>query len=118
MPRGSILGLLLFIIYMNDIHNASTKFHAISFADDTNWTSALCSFDVNIDDNCNRMQLSADINKELKNIQVWLEMNKLSRNVTKTKFIIFHHKQRNIENLIPQLKLNEQMIERVTEFNF
>ena len=32
--------------------------------------------------------------------------------------MIFHHKQRNIENLIPQLKLNEQVIERVSEFNF
>ena len=32
--------------------------------------------------------------------------------------MIFHHKQLNIENLIPQLKLNEQNIERVTEFNF
>ena len=32
--------------------------------------------------------------------------------------MIFHHKQRNIENLIPQLNLNEQIIERVTDFNF
>ena len=103
---------------MNDIHNASTEFHAILFADDTNLTSTLCSFDVNIDNNCNRMQLSANVNKELKNIQIWLEINKLSLNVKKTKFMIFHHKQRNIENLIPQLKLNEQFIEQVTEFKF
>ena len=32
--------------------------------------------------------------------------------------MIFHHKQQNIENLIPQLNLNEQIIERVTDFNF
>ena len=51
---------------MNDIPNASTKFHAILFADDTNLISTLCSFDVNIDNNCNKMQLSANINKELK----------------------------------------------------
>ena len=48
---------------------------------------------------------------------MWLEINKLSLNVKRTKLISFHHKQRNIENLIPQLKLNEQMIERVTDFN-
>ena len=101
---------------MNDIHNASSKFHAILFADDTNWTSTLCSFDVNIDSNSNSLQLSTNINKELKNIQIWLEINKLSLNVKKTKFMIFHHKQRNIEHLIPQLNLNEQIIERVTDF--
>ena len=103
---------------MNDIHNASSKFHAISFADDTNLTSTLCSFDVNIDNNCNSLQLSTNINKELKNIQIWLEINKLSLNVKKTKYMIFHHKQRNIENLIPQLNLNEQIIKRVTDFDF
>ena len=54
------------MIYMSDIHNASTKFHAILFADDINLTSTLCSFHVAIDNNCNRMQLSANINKELK----------------------------------------------------
>ena len=32
--------------------------------------------------------------------------------------MIFQHKQRNIENLIPQLNLNEQVIERVTDFDF
>ena len=64
------------------------------------------------------MQLSTNINKELRNIQIWLEINKLSLKVKKTKLMIFHHKQRNIENLIPQLNLNEQIIERVTDFNF
>ena len=32
--------------------------------------------------------------------------------------MIFHHKQLNIEDLIPQLNLNERIIERVTDFNF
>ena len=66
MPQGSIFGPLLYIIYMNDIHNASSKFHAILFADDANLTSTLCSLDVNIDNTCNRLQSSTTINKELK----------------------------------------------------
>ena len=32
--------------------------------------------------------------------------------------MFFHHKQRNIENLNPQLNLNEQIIKRVTDFDF
>ena len=89
VPQGSILGRLLFMIHMNNIHNASSKFHAILFADDTNLTSTLFSFDVNIDNTCNGLQLSTNINKELKNIQIWFEINKLSLNVKKTKFMIF-----------------------------
>ena len=60
---------------MKDIHNASLKFHAIIFADDTNLTSTLCSFDANIDNNCSSLQLSTNINKELKNIQICSETN-------------------------------------------
>ena len=63
-------------------------------------------------------QLSHNINVELNNIQEWLSINKLSLNVKKTKFMIFHYRQRNIDNLILDLQISFEKIERVAEFDF
>ena len=63
-------------------------------------------------------QLSHNINVELNNIQEWLSINKLSLNVKKTKFMIFHYRQRNIDNLILDLQISSEKIEHVAEFNF
>ena len=63
-------------------------------------------------------QLSHNINMELNNIQEWLSINKLSLNVKKTKFMIFHYRQRNIDNLILDLQISSEKKERVAEFNF
>ena len=119
VTQGSILGPLLFIIYMNDIHDASSKFHFIIYADDTNLISPLCSFnssfslkDIDID------ATSKHINTELGQIQEWLNINKLTLNVSKTKFMFFHHSQRAINNLIPKILINDEQIECVSEFNF
>ena len=45
-------------------------------------------------------------------------MNKLSLNVSKTKYMIFHHRQRKIDEFIPDIRINDSPIERVTDFNF
>ena len=117
VPQGSILGSLLFIIYMNDIHTVSDNLNFILYADDTTLSNPMCSFTRGC--NGNIEQISTLINSELNKIADWLAVNKLSLNVQKTKFMMFHYRQRVLtENDIPCLMINNTLIERVTEFNF
>ena len=62
--------------------------------------------------------LTSLINLELDNISEWLSINKLSLNVKKTKYMIFHTKQKNISNIKLDLEINKHPIERVHDFNF
>ena len=57
-----------------------------------------------------------NINYELSKISNWLNLNMLSINVSKSKFIVFHMPQKRFN--IPTLNINDTDIERVTEFNF
>ena len=116
VPQGSILGPRLFIIYMNDIKKVSSKFDFILYADDTTMISSMCTF---TSDRRDTASIDANINRELSKISDWLIVNKLSLNISKTKFIQFHHKQKIMnEDNYPKLKINDSEIERVQEFNF
>ena len=117
VPQGSILGPLLFIIYMNYILNVSANLKFILYADDTTITSPLCSFTHGGNDDIGL--LTALINLELRKISDWLAVNKLSLNVQKTKFLIFHNYQKVISaNEIPDSIICETKIERETTFYF
>ena len=101
VPQGSILGPLLFILYVNDIFEAVTHSEIISFADDTTLYKI---------GNCNKL-LFSEINEDLSNINKWYICNKLSLNINKSNYILFR-KRNNKYNDEFNLKINNILLER------
>ena len=84
VPQGSILGPLLFILYINDVIHVCRLAETIMFADDTN----LFFTDSNL------TELNVNINNELELLSRWFKLNKLSLNVKKTNYMHFCTKKR------------------------
>ena len=95
VPQGSVLGPLLFLIYINDLHSAIKFSSVYHFADDTNL--------LNISNNIKRTQ--KQVNIDLKSLYKWLLANKISLNCSKTELMIFQ-KVRQKSNFNLKIKLN------------
>jgi hypothetical protein len=107
VPQGSILGPLLFIIYINDMPNASDAFKFTMYADDT---TLLTRLNIGLPNNTDI------INAEIKQITNWLSVNKLSLNVSKSKYMVFNTKRRVFNK--PNIVIHNSEIECVDQFNF
>ena len=83
-----MLGPVLFLIYINDFTNCSSIFDFHLFADDSNLFYT----------HSDLQHVEENVNRELSEISLWLRANKLSLNIAKTHFVIFHPHQEKINN--------------------
>ena len=95
VPQGSILGPILFLIYINDLKNCTDLF-TLLFADDSNFLISGKNF----------TEIKLKLNNELKKISDWFRSNQMSLNPDKTKIMIFNKNENTIDWNALNIKLN------------
>ena len=109
VPQGSVLGPLLFLIYINDMANSTSFFYILSYADDT---TLFCSFDKFE----NLAVLLNEMNNEIQKFDDWLTVNKLALNIEKTKFMLFSKQPKFVPDVRPLIR--NSPLQKVSQFDF
>ena len=106
VSQGSVLGPLLFLIYINDIYRSSKLLTFHLFADDT---SIFFS-------NQGARTIEKTINQELSHVSNRLNANKLSLNISKSSFIWFHPPQKKVNQIT--IKIHNKQITEKTHIKY
>ena len=106
IPQGTILGPLLFLVYINDLPNCLAHAEPRMYADDTHLTFA----------SNNMKDIEFYLNQDLANVNQWLIANKLTLNQSKTEFMLIGSRQRlRTFQSAPNLTINGTPIKQVSQ---
>lgn len=106
VPQGSILGPILFLIYINDIVRVSDKLKFLLFADDT--TIFIQGQNIN--------EMTATLYKELITLSNWIKSNKLTINISKTFYMVSCGTNTNMANI--DIKIDNHALCKVDNIKF
>ena len=107
MPQGSTLAPLLFLLYMNDLPNSSSKLSCYLLVDDINIYFESDSL----------RKLQEVVNRELTYVKEWPGAIRLALNVDETSFIIFHFPQSTLEQTVG-IKIGKEHVKQAKDIKF